>query len=547
MSATKKVSVILTELERDRTTLAPRTPIVGYVRVSSDEQARKKTIDAQRTEVEAWAALRGLKLARIVADDGHSGTTISGRPGFSKLLTEIEAGRVGTLVCAAPDRLTRADDWTDRARIMQALKAHRTLLAMTGYGEIDPESETADMMLSQFFVLASMERKRMRHRTFAGKLRSAAAGKLIAGRPPFGRTFDRATSTWEVDEEEAAIYRRIFKLCLEGKSSTETVALLNSEGAPTPSGRRWRREIVSRLLRNESAVGEFVQLGHTAQIPPIVDRATFDAAQSKVEGRKYYHGARAARPRLLTGLLICAECGAGVHVRDKGAGHVYYMCGTSHPNWTHKDSRERPPCSKVWHKAQPMEESVWRAVAELLSDPAKLQRAAGLNPKKPEDGAKSIANAEKELKATDREEESLMRLYRRGLASETALERQLAEVQRNRKTAQQALTNAKAAQDAAARFQSAGADLAAKLKTLAKNVAGATAEQQRAVMIERFSRSALHGLKLHLDGSVTGSGCVLVSNGISSRSGRPFDTKDQTAGSEVLTFRLSVSAKRKAS
>lgn len=536
----KKQSVILAELERDRTQLAPSDPIVAYVRVSSDEQAKRKTIDAQKTEVEAWAKTRGLKLARIAADDGHSGTTISGRPAFSKLLTEVETGKIGTLVVVAPDRLTRADDWTDRARIMQALKAHRTLLCMPSYGDIDPCADTADMMLSQFFVLSSMERKRMRARTFAGKLRSATSGKLIAGRPPFGRTFNRSAAKWGIDEEEAAIYRRIFQLCLEGRSSKETVEILNAEGAPSAGG-RWRREIVSRLLRNESAVGDFVQLGHTAQIPPIVDRATFDAAQQKVEGRKYYHGARAAHPRLLSGLLLCAECGTGIHVRDKGNGFVYYLCGTSHPNWTHKDSRARPPCSKVWHKAQPIEDLVWSAYMDLLTDPAKLQHAANRNSKKPDgDAAKEVAAAERELKALDREEENLMRLYRRGLASPKALERQLTEVKRGRWTAEHALSNARAAQDAVARFQSAGSDLAAKLKALAKNFAAAKPEQKRAAMVERFTRSADNGLKLHLDGSITGTGSLLVSAGTPSRSDVPVDTKVVTPASQVLTFRLRV-------
>jgi site-specific DNA recombinase len=547
-----KPSVILAEVHRDQTQLAPKAPIVAYVRVSSDEQARRKTIDAQRIEVEAWAKARGLKIARTVADDGHSGTTISGRPGFSKLLTEVRTGKVGTLVVVAPDRLTRAEDWSDRAAIMGALKAHRTLLVLTGYGDFDPTAETADMMLSNFFVLASMERKRMRSRLFAGRMRAAENGRPQSGHVPFARRFDKPTGKWLLVEEKAEIYRRLYRMCLDGVTGRATAVQLNAEGVPSPGGKRWSAETVTTLLKAESAIGVFRSLGREIQIPPVVDPDTRRKAMALVESRRKSNGRPARSPRLLAGLMTCATCGATMHQRQAPGRPPYYICATGHPGWVNRHpNAERPACAHKWHAAEPLEALVWSETVKLLSDPAQLAAAAGIGSKsKAPDAAKAIAAAEKELAGVDREAQNLMRLYRRGLASEKDLERQLAEVQRSKTAAEQALSNAKAARAARDNAKSVGADLAARVKVLTAGIEKATPAQKRALIAALFPKAEGCALKVFMDGRIQAVAVLpalsTVSNDLTNL---PVDSK---AGDDRavprLTFRLDIRpGKRRAS
>ncbi len=516
-----KGGVILSELQRDQSQLAPKPPVVAYVRVSSDEQARRKTIDAQKTEVEAWAKSRGLKLARTEADDGHSGTTISGRPAFSRLLAEVEAGRIGTLVVVAPDRLTRAEDWNDRARIMGALKAHRTLLVMTGYGDFDPASETADMMLSNFFVLASMERKRMRQRLFAGRVRAAENGRPQSGHVPYARRFDKPTGKWVLLEPEAKVYRRLYEMCLDGVSGRATATQLNAEGIVSPGGKRWSAETVTTLLKAESAIGVFRSLGREIQIPAVIDPDTRLKAMALVEARRTSNGRPARKPRLLTALMTCASCGATMHQRQRPNHPAYYVCATNHPSWAHRHG-ERPECAHAWHAAEPLEALVWSETVKLLSDPKRLARAAGLGAEaNADDGAKAIAAAEKELAALDRETQNLMRLYRRGLASEKDLERQLAEVQRSKAAAEQSLANAKAAQDARARAKSAGLGLSSRVKVLTDGIGKATPAQKRTLVEALFPKAPGYGIKVFMNGRIQAVGVLpeasTVSNDLAGR------------------------------
>ena len=65
-----------------------RVRVFGYVRVSTDEQARGGvSLEMQRERISAYAASQGWKLVRIFEDAGHSGTTLE-RPGLRHGLEE---------------------------------------------------------------------------------------------------------------------------------------------------------------------------------------------------------------------------------------------------------------------------------------------------------------------------------------------------------------------------------------------------------------------------------------------------------------------------
>jgi len=113
-----------------------------------------------------------------------------------------------------------------------------------------------------------------------------------------------------------------------------------------------------------------------------------------------------------------------MHLRQRGDGSAYYLCGTAHPMWRRRTGKEAPECSHHYHAAGPLEALVWDETVELFSDPNRLARAAGLGSEaKADDTEKAIGTAEKSLAGLEREAQNLMRLYRRGLASEAHLER----------------------------------------------------------------------------------------------------------------------------
>src|SRR5438105_1968455 len=82
-------------------------PVLGYVRVSTDEQARDGvSLDAQAAKIRDYCRLHELPLARVLVDRGLSGKGLD-RPALQELFTAAEAGQVAGIVVYKLDRLSR--------------------------------------------------------------------------------------------------------------------------------------------------------------------------------------------------------------------------------------------------------------------------------------------------------------------------------------------------------------------------------------------------------------------------------------------------------
>jgi len=79
--------------------------IIGYIRVSTEEQTKGFGLDVQREKVETYCSLYNLGNVEIIEDD-TTGKTLN-RPGLQKVLEEVRTGNVSKVVVFKADRLTR--------------------------------------------------------------------------------------------------------------------------------------------------------------------------------------------------------------------------------------------------------------------------------------------------------------------------------------------------------------------------------------------------------------------------------------------------------
>ncbi len=81
---------------------------VGYIRVSTDEQAREGiSLAMQEAKILLYAQTYELELVEIICDEGLSAKSIKGRPGVQRALDMCYAGKVAALVVYKLDRLAR--------------------------------------------------------------------------------------------------------------------------------------------------------------------------------------------------------------------------------------------------------------------------------------------------------------------------------------------------------------------------------------------------------------------------------------------------------
>ncbi|OPY71008.1 MAG: DNA-invertase hin [Syntrophorhabdaceae bacterium PtaU1.Bin034] len=80
---------------------------VGYVRVSTDEQAREGiSLENQRAKIEAYCELHDLTLVEILEDAGKSGKDLN-RDGIQALMEAIKGRKIDAVVVYKLDRLSR--------------------------------------------------------------------------------------------------------------------------------------------------------------------------------------------------------------------------------------------------------------------------------------------------------------------------------------------------------------------------------------------------------------------------------------------------------
>lgn len=166
-----------------RTTTSPSaTPsVVGYMRVSTEEQADSGLgLAAQKAAIEAECMRRGWDLVALHVDEGLSGSVApEKRPALVRALAQIKSGEADTLLVHRLDRLTRSV--LDLCRLLDA--AQKGSWALTAAdGTIDTTTPHGRAMAQMTGVFAELERALIADRTKAALAAKKAAGARL-GRP----------------------------------------------------------------------------------------------------------------------------------------------------------------------------------------------------------------------------------------------------------------------------------------------------------------------------------------------------------------------------
>ena len=218
---------------------------VGYVRVSTDEQARSGlSLQAQRDRLQAWAQAFGHDLVEVVADEGASAKTLD-RPGMARVLDMIDRRQVDGVVAAKLDRLTRST--RDLADVVERCERRKVALASVSES-LDTSTACGRLVVSMLGAVAQWEREAAAERTAAALDAKRRQGKRYSGRPPYGYSFDRAGNLVEVEAEQAVL-DAVERITASGPASLRRVSReLAAEGRYNRDGVPFKPASVVRLL-----------------------------------------------------------------------------------------------------------------------------------------------------------------------------------------------------------------------------------------------------------------------------------------------------------
>ncbi len=229
--------------------------LIGYCRVSSDEQARNGVSMADQAErIEAHAKASGYQLLRIESDRGVSGYKApEKRPAMKRALAAVKAGEADGIVAIALDRLSR-----NALEFMQLVdesdKQGWRLISMDL--NLDTGTATGKLVAHVLAAVAQLYRDQISERTQSALDLVAREGRARSGDVPYGwRTASGKVKTVKGDRarivkhpEEQRTLAKMLRMDEKGEGPQKIANALNKAGIRTRKGKSWYRQLVYELL-----------------------------------------------------------------------------------------------------------------------------------------------------------------------------------------------------------------------------------------------------------------------------------------------------------
>jgi site-specific DNA recombinase len=319
---------------------------VIYARVSKQRE-ESVSIEAQIEQCTARAAQLGASVVQVFLDDGISGREAKNRAAFLKAKVYCEAANVDYFITWSTSRFAR--------NLMELFKSEAELREIGTKLEClnaDTDDDTDAGFISKVFngAMDEMYSRQVARDTLRSQKKSAAAGYFTGGCMPFGyRPVKEGQKTrLEINPETAPIVLKAFDLFLQGGLGVQAIALQLNHLGMLRAGKRWGKNTVNYLLKNEVYTGmktfnkthrktrkikpraEWVQV---ESHPALVSREDFERVQAMMEQRTPHAGGRGGTPLstfLFTGLVQCGICSEKLQISNgtgrAGVRYSYYGC-----------------------------------------------------------------------------------------------------------------------------------------------------------------------------------------------------------------------------
>lgn len=318
-----------------------------YCRLSQDDmlQGESNSITNQKTILKKYAEDNGFSNTVYYVDDGVSGTTFE-RDGFKAMMTDIEDGKVGTVITKDLSCLGR--DYLKTGELIEMVFPDYDVRYIAINDNVDTlKSENELMAFKNIF-------NDWYARDTSKKIRAVFKAKGQSGKPLsypiYGyKRSETDKNLWVINDEPAEVVRKIFHLCIEGYGPTQIARILTDDGILTPTayalsqGRdnghknaklhRWGSETISGILEKPEYCGHTVNFRtHVKSYKnkkrvnnpkedwlifentheAIITQQEFDLVQELRKNKRRPQKHEEVNP--FSGICYCADCGKKMYL-----------------------------------------------------------------------------------------------------------------------------------------------------------------------------------------------------------------------------------------
>ncbi len=334
-----------------------------YIRLSREDNDKiemSESITNQKSLLTQYVKENSLRLVDIYIDDGYSGTNFD-RPEFKRMINDILKGKINMVITKDMSRLGR--DYVGTGELIEKFFPSHGVRYIAVTDNIDTYLDNSNNDIAPFkAIMNDMYAKDISKKIKSSLRAKQKEGKWVGGRTPFGYMPDpNNKNKLIIFEEQAAVVRRIFDMCLEGLTCYKIALKLTNEKVKTPAEYYsfkwknnyhlnygvWNYKTIKDILTNRMYIGDLVQnkrnkvnykvkkiiknnpenyiiVENTHK--PIIEKEIFYEVQKRIPknvGRK-----DKKEVHLLDGLLYCGDCGHRISItsRRKKDNRCYTIC-----------------------------------------------------------------------------------------------------------------------------------------------------------------------------------------------------------------------------
>ena len=319
-----------------------------YMRLSREDGDKEESssVTNQREMLKRYVSEQpNFFIVKDYVDDGWTGANFD-RPKFKEMIADIEAGIIDTVITKDLSRLGRERLGVGHYTEIYFPEHNVRYIALLD--NIDTYFDAGMNDMAPFKgVINDMYVRDISKKIRSSLIERKKAGNFLGVTAPYGYQKDPNNKFHLIiNEKEAEVVKRVFRLYLEGNGLTRIAQILTKDGIPVPGESRdigktrrtalyssWKQTTIRRILDNRVYLGELVQFKRRKinykskrriTVPEeeryicrgthetIIDEESFNAVQNILKKNKSFKGSK--HDYLFKGLLFCSECGARLNV-----------------------------------------------------------------------------------------------------------------------------------------------------------------------------------------------------------------------------------------
>ena len=319
-----------------------------YIRLSREDGDKEESssVTNQREILKRYVSEQpNFFIVKEYVDDGWTGANFD-RPKFKEMIADIEAGIIDTVITKDLSRLGRERLGVGHYTEIYFPEHNVRYIALLD--NIDTYFDAGMNDMAPFKgVINDMYVRDISKKIRSSLIERKKAGNFLGVTAPYGYQKDPNNKFHLIiNEKEAEVVKRVFRLYLEGNGLTRIAQILTKDEIPVPGESRdigktrrtalyssWKQTTIRRILDNRVYLGELVQFKRRKinykskrriTVPEeeryicrgtheaIIDEESFNAVQNILKKNKSFKGTK--HDYLFKGLLFCSECGARLNV-----------------------------------------------------------------------------------------------------------------------------------------------------------------------------------------------------------------------------------------